>query len=214
MARRPPWLPSAARARARPRCCAGSLTCRPRSSCPWPAGTGSPVPAEEVRALGPAHGPVVVKQPVSAGQLDLELGDLLVQPGEHQLGRRALRAGLARGQLLAQPDPRQPGHLGIGPQPQQPVMQAGRAQLRAAPARSGRPRRSCRPPWASRCRRSRPARSSASPSTPSSPGRPSPIRSASGILASVRKTSLNSASPVICRSGRTSTPGCFMSSAK
>ena len=35
----------------------------------------------------------------------------------------------------------------------------------------------------------------------------SPTRLASGTLTSVRKTSLNSASPVIWRSGRTSTPG-------
>ena len=41
-----------------------------------------------------------------------------------------------------------------------------------------------------------------------------PIRSASGIRTSVRKTSLNSASPVIWRSGRTSTPGAVMSAAK
>ena len=42
----------------------------------------------------------------------------------------------------------------------------------------------------------------------------SPIRSASATLASVMKTSLNSASPVVWRSGLTSTPGCFMSSEK
>ncbi len=42
----------------------------------------------------------------------------------------------------------------------------------------------------------------------------SPIRSASGIRTSVRKTSLNSASPVAWRSGRTSTPGAVMSTAK
>ena len=35
----------------------------------------------------------------------------------------------------------------------------------------------------------------------------SPTRLASGTRTSVRKTSLNSASPVICLSGRTSTPG-------
>ena len=41
-----------------------------------------------------------------------------------------------------------------------------------------------------------------------------PIRSASGIRTSVRKISLNSASPVIWRSGLTSTPGAVMSTAK
>ncbi len=38
----------------------------------------------------------------------------------------------------------------------------------------------------------------------------SPIRSVSGITTSVRNTSLNSASPVACRNGLTSTPGAFM----
>ena len=38
-----------------------------------------------------------------------------------------------------------------------------------------------------------------------------PRRAVSGIRASVKKTSLNSASPVIWKSGRTSTPGAFMS---
>ncbi len=32
-----------------------------------------------------------------------------------------------------------------------------------------------------------------------------------GVLTSVRNTSLKSAPPVICLSGRTSMPGCFMS---
>ena len=42
----------------------------------------------------------------------------------------------------------------------------------------------------------------------------SPMRSASAMRASVRYTSLNSASPVIWRSGRTSTPGACMSTMK
>jgi hypothetical protein len=46
------------------------------------------------------------------------------------------------------------------------------------------------------------------------PSPAAPIRSASGTRASVRKTSLNSASPVIWRSGRTSTPGWRMSITK
>ena len=46
------------------------------------------------------------------------------------------------------------------------------------------------------------------------PSPTSPIRSVSGIATSVRKTSLNSASPVACRSGLTSTPGTVMSQAK
>jgi hypothetical protein len=49
------------------------------------------------------------------------------------------------------------------------------------------------------------------------PRQPSPTslrRSESGIRTSVKYTSLNSASPVICRSGRTSTPGACMSTTK
>ncbi len=37
---------------------------------------------------------------------------------------------------------------------------------------------------------------------------------AAGIRTSVRKVSLNEAPPVICRSGRTSIPGVFMSTMK
>ena len=43
------------------------------------------------------------------------------------------------------------------------------------------------------------------------PSPSSPRRAESGIRTSVKKTSLNSASPVIWKSGRTSTPGAFMS---
>lgn len=46
------------------------------------------------------------------------------------------------------------------------------------------------------------------------PSPTAPSRCSSGIRTSVRKTSLNSASPVICRSGRTSTPGAVMSQMK
>ena len=46
------------------------------------------------------------------------------------------------------------------------------------------------------------------------PSPTAPIRSESGIRTSLRKTSLNSASPVSWRSGRTSTPGAVMSQAK
>ena len=46
------------------------------------------------------------------------------------------------------------------------------------------------------------------------PSPTSPSRWLSGIRTSVRKTSLNSASPVIWRSGRTSTPGAVMSHTK
>ena len=83
---------------------------------------------------------------------------------------------------------------------------------RGAGARPPRRSRSCPLPWAPRgsCR-SRPARSSAWRWRPSSRRRRSPIRLASGTRTSVRNTSLNSASPVIWRSGRTSTPGSVMS---
>ena len=46
------------------------------------------------------------------------------------------------------------------------------------------------------------------------PSPTSPSRWSSGIRTSVRNTSLNSASPVIWRSGRTSTPGAVMSQTK
>ncbi len=46
------------------------------------------------------------------------------------------------------------------------------------------------------------------------PSPTSPRRSASGMRTSLRKTSLNSAWPVIWRSGRTSTPGACMSTTK
>ena len=46
------------------------------------------------------------------------------------------------------------------------------------------------------------------------PSPTAPIRSPSPITAPVRKTSLNSASPVSWRSGRTSTPSPVMSQAK
>ena len=46
------------------------------------------------------------------------------------------------------------------------------------------------------------------------PSSTSPIRHRSGMTTSVKKTSLNSASPVICRSGLTSTPGDDMSRMK
>ena len=46
------------------------------------------------------------------------------------------------------------------------------------------------------------------------PSPTSPMRSLSGTRTSVRYTSLNSASPVIWMSGRTSTPGACMSTPK
>ncbi len=46
------------------------------------------------------------------------------------------------------------------------------------------------------------------------PSPSAPIRLASGITASVKKVSLKSALPVICRIGRTSTPRVFMSTTK
>jgi hypothetical protein len=46
------------------------------------------------------------------------------------------------------------------------------------------------------------------------PSPTSPSRSLSGMRTSVKYTSLNSASPVIWNSGRTSTPGACMSTTK
>ena len=65
-----------------------------------------------------------------------------------------------------------------------------------------------------RHRRWRCARSSASSGWPASPRRRRRCGPTSGTRTSVMYTSLNSASPVIWRSGRTSTPAACMSSAK
>ena len=53
----------------------------------------------------------------------------MVQAGENDLRGGAFGAGMARRELLAHPQSRQPGDLGLGPQPQQPVVQARRALL-------------------------------------------------------------------------------------
>src|SRR5579862_3941142 len=52
--------------------------------------------AEERRVFRAAHGPVVVAQALDPVELDVQPGYLLVQPGEDQLGGRALGARLAR----------------------------------------------------------------------------------------------------------------------
>src|SRR5260370_280400 len=62
-----------------------------------PQETVAGIPAVEVGPFRAAHRPVVITQPVRAGQLHLELRDLLVQPGEDQLGRRPLGAWLPGG---------------------------------------------------------------------------------------------------------------------
>ena len=72
------------------------------------------------------------------------------------------------------------------------VEQLARARARTRAAATG-----------TRCR----ARSRASPSRPSSPRRPGRARSPCAVRAPSKNTSLNSALPVICRSGRTSMPG-------
>ena len=104
--------------------------------------------------------------------------------------------------------PVEPGHLGVDPQPHQRVVHGRVAQL-------GRDRRQASatlpimpPSRGAGRRRWRRVRCSGSWSRPASPGRPRPSRLASGTRTSVRNTSLNSASPVIWRSGRISTPGC------
>src|SRR5579862_8181067 len=51
--------------------------------------------AEERRVFRAAHGPVVVAQAGDPVELDVQPGYLLVQPGEDQLGGRALGPGLA-----------------------------------------------------------------------------------------------------------------------
>src|SRR5918992_1182461 len=83
------------------------------------------VAAGEVDLLRPDHGPVGVAQPLLAEHLELEAGQLLVEPGVGELHRRTLRPRLADGQLLPQPRPGEPSDLRLDPQPQQPVVQFG-----------------------------------------------------------------------------------------
>src|SRR4029079_18737548 len=59
----------------------------------------------------PAHGPVAVAQALLTEQLELEAAELLREPGEGQLHRRALRPGPAERELLAQPLSGEPGDL-------------------------------------------------------------------------------------------------------
>ena len=89
--------------------------------------------AEEADGLRPPQRPVVVDQPAGPGEFQVERGQLLVEPGEDDLRRGALRPRRPRRELLPQPRPGQPGHLGVRPQPDQPVVQARRACLRVLP---------------------------------------------------------------------------------
>ncbi len=86
--------------------------------------------------------------------------------------------------------------------------------VRAGPATAGRRRRSCRPRAAPSRRRSTTRSFISVVCATFQPSPTSPSRWSSGIRTSVKKTSLNSASPVSWRSGRTSTPGAVMSSTK
>src|SRR5690606_19451854 len=107
-----------------------------------PALDGGALAAERVEAraaLGGAHPsgaaerPAVLGQPLLAQELHLQTGDLLVAPGARLRRGGPLRAGLADRQLLAEPLLGEPGRLGVHPQPQQRVVRAGGARLRAVP---------------------------------------------------------------------------------
>ncbi len=84
---------------ARRGCCAGSPTCRPRSSWPAPAGRRSAVPCVPCRltsrSLGAAERVVVADQRLGPHQVDGEGVERLVQLREGQLGDRHLGAGVA-----------------------------------------------------------------------------------------------------------------------
>src|SRR5215207_5534202 len=88
------------------------------------------VTAGEIDRVRPHRGPVGVAQALLTEQLQLQAGQLLVQPGEGELHRRPLRPGLAERQLLPQPRAGEPGDLRLDPQPQQPVVQLGSTPLR------------------------------------------------------------------------------------
>ena len=137
----------AGRGPARPGCCAGSRTCRPRSSWPAPqehlAGrAGRPGQAER---LGPAHPVVEADHGVRAQQVDAQLVDGHVDLGELELGDRPLGPGVAGPPVLPGPDVGEPQDLGLDPQPHQPVALGGAAvatssvQIRTASAMAPTP---------------------------------------------------------------------------
>src|SRR5690606_2313016 len=86
-------------------------------------------PPGEVDELGPAHGPVVVQQALLAEEFHFQAADRLVEAGEAQFHPGALGAGLADGELLAQPFAGEAGHLGVDPQGEQPLVQVVGAQV-------------------------------------------------------------------------------------
>src|SRR4051794_10913512 len=97
-------------------------------------------PTGEVDALGTAHRPVVVRQALLGAKLHLEATGRLREPGERELVRGPFRAGLTRGELLAQPLTRDPVDLGVDPEREQPVVQLGGAQVGPlAPQRRAHP---------------------------------------------------------------------------
>ena len=145
-------------------------------------------------------------------QLDLETRDRLRQTGKGHLHAGTFRSGLTGDGLLPKPFAGQPKHLRFDPQPHQLVVHRRVAQRglvspgRGDLADDRRPRaeRPEREPIATRSLFSVVVATRQPPPS-------GPRRFASGTRMSVRKTSLNSASPVIWRSGRMSTPGCVMS---
>ena len=144
--------------------------------------------------------------PVGAHDVDAQLVDPLVGLGEGDLAGRPLGARGAHLAVLGGPDVGQAVDLGLDPQLHQPVPQH-RVVVRRVPATAAGPRRSG-PSCAGATVPPIETRSFISVVIDTrQPSPTSPSRSASGIRTSVKYTSLNSASPVIWRSGRTSTPG-------
>ena len=196
---------------ARPGCCAGSRTCHPRWCSPATAqehlAGRTPAGPRRGRSSRPASSRSVVDHSAGAKQVDAQLIDRVVDLGELELadrplgtvGCRALRF-VARGPTLVSRWASASSHRRPdGPAPPA-LCRSGLvgSTVRAASAMGPEPRVSAAPPRVVRSLTSVVIRDQPSPT--------SPMRS-SWMRASVKKTSLNSAWPVIWRSGRASTPG-------
>ena len=134
-----------------------------------------------------------------------QLGDLLGVPHAEQLAHAAGGARLGAGQLLERhPQPQQRRCVALARPACRPAPSGG--LLRPAPGRTARAARARREPNVHDCDSDTRSLASVVRAT-RQPPLTSPTTQSSGTNTSSRKTSLKSASPVISRSGRTSTPG-------
>ena len=168
------------------------------------------VTAVEIGRVRPAHRPVPVALTVSSGQLDLEPGNLLVEPREDQLATRTFETGWPAASCWRSRTPRSLA-TSAAAHSRSSVSQAGRAQLGLPPGPPSGHHAALPGIWTPLLMDTRSFISV--PVATFQPSPTAPIRSI-GIVASVRKTSLNSASPVSWRNGLTDTPGAVMSREK